>query len=92
MIKPASRTANFHYAIRNVVRAAEKLEREGRQVLYLNIGDPQVFGFRPPPHVIEAVERGVHDRVTGYAHSTGLYEARRAIAAYATKLGAPTTP
>lgn len=92
MIKPASKTANFHYAIRNVVRAAEKLERAGRKVLYLNIGDPQVFGFRPPAHVIEAVERGVRDRFTGYAHSTGLYEARHAIATYATNLGAPTTP
>ncbi|MEJ7712260.1 MAG: hypothetical protein WKF84_20970 [Pyrinomonadaceae bacterium] len=68
MINPSRKTANFHYAIRNVVRAAEKLEQQGRQVLYLNIGDPQVFGFRPPEHVVEAVQRAVHDRFTGYAH------------------------
>lgn len=92
MIYPAKKTINFHYAIRNVVRAAEKLEQQGREVLYLNIGDPQVFGFCPPPHVVAAVERAIHDRFTGYAHSTGLSEARQAIAAYATGLGAPTAP
>lgn len=92
MINPSRKTANFHYAIRNVVRAAEKLERAGRQVLYLNIGDPQVFGFRPPEHVIEAVQRALHDRFTGYAHSTGLAEARQAIANYASELGSIVDP
>lgn len=92
MINPSRKTANFHYAIRNVVRAAEQLERDGREVLYLNIGDPQVFGFRPPDHVIAAAERALHDRFTGYAHSTGLVEAREAIAAYASATGTPTSP
>ena len=54
MIVPSRRTANFHYAIRNLVSAAEKVERAGREVVYLNIGDPQTYGFRPPAHVIEA--------------------------------------
>ena len=92
MIFPSSRTANFHYAIRNVVQAAEKLESEGRRVIHLNIGDPQVFGFRPPQHVVEPVVRALRDTFTGYAHSSGLLEARESIAAYATNLGAPTTP
>ena len=90
MITPASRTAQFHYAIRNIVSAAEVLERNGRRVTYLNIGDPQAFGFRPPEHVIEAVARALKDKFTGYAHSAGLPEARAAVAAYATALGAPT--
>lgn len=90
MIHPSERAANFNYAIRNVVRAAEALERKGRRVIYLNIGDPQSFGFRPPDFVIEAVNRAVHDKFSGYSHSSGLLEAREAIARYANKLGAPT--
>jgi alanine-synthesizing transaminase len=92
MITASRRTVNFHYAIRNVVRAAEVLSNAGREVTYLNIGDPQAFGFRPPVHLVEAVERALRDGFTGYAHSSGLLEARESIAAYADKLGAPTTP
>ena len=91
MIIPSSRTAQFHYAIRNIVSAAEALERKGRRVTYLNIGDPQVFGFRPPQHIVEPVQRALRDKFTGYSHSTGLPEAREAIAEYASRLESPTT-
>jgi len=92
MIHPSERAANFHYAIRNVVHAAETLERRGRKVIYLNIGDPQAFGFKPPANIIEAVERATRDKFTGYSHSAGLREAREAIARYATALGGETSP
>jgi alanine-synthesizing transaminase len=92
MISPSIRTANFHYAIRNLVSAAEAQERAGRNVVYLNIGDPQAYGFRPPVHIVEAVTRALRDSFTGYAHSAGLPAARKAVAAYATVLGAPVTP
>ena len=90
MIHCSERAANFSYAIRNVVRAAEALERRGRRVIYLNIGDPQAFGFRPPEFVIEAVKSAVSEKFTGYSHSSGLLEARESIARYATNLGSPT--
>jgi alanine-synthesizing transaminase len=90
MIHSSERAANFVYAIRNVVRAAEALERQGRRVIYLNIGDPQSFGFHPPDFVIEAVNRAVKDKFSGYSNSSGLPEAREAIARYATRLGSPT--
>src|SRR5437773_7425563 len=90
MITPSRRTTNFHYAIRNIVQAAEKLERAGRRVIYLNMGDPQAFGFRPPEHLVEVVRHALSDSFTGYAHSAGLPEAREAIADYASQLGAPT--
>ncbi|HEX6650518.1 MAG TPA: aminotransferase class I/II-fold pyridoxal phosphate-dependent enzyme, partial [Pyrinomonadaceae bacterium] len=90
-IQPSERATNFHYAIRNVVNAAEALEKRGRKVIYLNIGDPQSFGFKPPAEVVEAIERAARDKFTGYSHSAGLREAREAIAQYASALGAPTT-
>lgn len=91
MISPSSRTEQFHYAIRNIVSAAEARERQGQRVIYLNIGDPQAYGFRPPAHVTESVVRALRDDFTGYAHSSGLREAREAVAEYATRLGAPTS-
>jgi aspartate/methionine/tyrosine aminotransferase len=90
MIHASRRSSNFTYAIRHIVDAAEALQRSGREVTYLNIGDPQAFGFRPPEHVVEAVQRALSHSFTGYAPSAGLAEARTAIADYATQLGAPT--
>jgi alanine-synthesizing transaminase len=92
MITASNRTVNFHYAIRDLISAAEAQERAGRRVIYLNIGDPQTYGFRPPAHIVEAVTRAVRDSFTGYSHSAGLPEARQAVAAYATALGAATEP
>jgi len=92
MITASKRTVNFHYAIRDLISAAEAQERAGRRVIYLNIGDPQTYGFRPPAHIVEAVTRAVRDSFTGYSHSAGLPEARKAVAAYATALGAATEP
>lgn len=92
MIHPSERAANFHYAIRNVVSAAEALERQGRKIIHLNIGDPQAFGFKPPANIIEAVERATRDDFTGYSHSAGLRSAREVVAEYATALGTETSP
>ena len=90
-IVPSGRTRQFHYAIRNIVGAAEARERRGGRVTYLNIGDPQAYGFRPPAHVVEPVVRALREGFTGYAHSAGLFEARESVAAYATGLGAETS-
>ena len=92
MIQPSERAANFHYAIRNVVNAAEALERQGRRIIHLNIGDPQAFGFKPPAEIIEAVERATRESFTGYSHSAGLRAAREVVAEYATALGTETSP
>ncbi len=92
MINPSDRAANFHYAIRNVVHVAEKLERQGRRIIHLNIGDPQAFGFRPPDEVVEAIAKATREKFTGYSHSAGLRQAREVIAEYATRLGSETSP
>ena len=71
-IPVASRISGFVYAIRNIVAEARKVEAAGRKVRYLNIGDPITFGFRTPPHMIEAVERAMRDGHNGYAPSVGI--------------------
>ena len=44
-ITPSHATEKIRYAIREVTVLARKLESEGRRVLYLNIGDPNVYDF-----------------------------------------------
>jgi alanine-synthesizing transaminase len=88
-IPVASRIGGFVYAIRNIVTEARKVEAEGRQVRYLNIGDPITFGFKTPPHLIEAVERAIRNGQNGYAPSVGILPAREAVAAECTQRGMP---
>jgi alanine-synthesizing transaminase len=80
-IRTAQRVDRFTYAIRNIVVEARKVEAAGTRVRYLNIGDPNQFGFLTPPHLIEAVARAMRDGHNGYTASAGIIEAREAVAA-----------
>ena len=80
-IRTAQRVDRFTYAIRNIVAEAKKVEAAGKKVRYLNIGDPNQFGFLTPPHLIEAVVKAMRDGHNGYAPSPGIAEAREAAAA-----------
>ena len=91
-IPVASRISGFSYAIRNIVAEARKVEASGQNVRYLNIGDPVAFGFRTPPHLIEAVERAMRDGHNGYAPSVGILAAREAVTAECVQRGMPMTP
>jgi alanine-synthesizing transaminase len=91
-IPVAHRISGFAYAIRNIVAEARKVEASGRKVRYLNIGDPIAFGFRTPPHMIEAVERAMRDGHNGYAPSVGILTAREAVTTECVQRGMPMTP
>jgi alanine-synthesizing transaminase len=91
-IPVARRVSGFVYAIRNIVAEARKVEAAGKTVRYLNIGDPITFGFKTPPHMVEAVERAMRDGHNGYAPSVGILAAREAVAAELTGRGMPVDP
>lgn len=91
-IPVASRISGFVYAIRNIVTEARKVEAAGRNVRYLNIGDPVTFGFETPPHLVDAVERAMRSGQNGYAPSVGIQPAREAVAAECGRRGMPLTP
>ena len=91
-IPVASRIGGFVYAIRNIVTEAKKVEAAGRTVRYLNIGDPITFGFKTPPHMIEAVDAAIRDGHNGYAPSVGITAAREAVAADCERRGMPVSP
>ena len=90
-IPVAQRVSGFVYAIRNIVAEARKVEASGRVVRYLNIGDPITFGFKTPPHMIEAVERAMRDGHNGYAPSVGILAAREAVAGELSRRGMPVS-
>jgi alanine-synthesizing transaminase len=91
-IPVARRISGFTYAIRNIVAEAKKVEASGTRVRYLNIGDPIPFGFKTPPHMIEAVERALRDGHNGYAPSVGIPAAREAVTTECVNRGMPMTP
>ena len=91
-IPVAGRSVGFNYAIRNIVAEAKKVEASGRSVRYLNIGDPALFGFETPPHLIEAVERAMRSGNNGYYPGAGILEAREAVAAEFSSRGMSTSP
>jgi alanine-synthesizing transaminase len=87
-ILPAKRTEKIKYAIRDVVVEAQKLEKQGKKIIYLNIGDPLVYDFETPKHMIEAVEKNWR-KSSSYSDSIGLMEARISVANEAKRLGIP---
>jgi alanine-synthesizing transaminase len=86
-IIPAERAGRVSYAIRDVVVEANKLKAQGKKVLNLNIGDPNVYDFVTPRHIIEAVEKAMARNLNGYADSSGVDEAREAIVKEAARDG-----
>ena len=51
----SERVQNLEYAIRDVVGHAMELEKKGKDVIYLNIGDPLQFDFKTPENIKDAL-------------------------------------
>ena len=83
----ASRLDNVRYAIRDLACIANEITAQGHKVIPLNIGDPNVFDFRTPPHLIEAVYQAMRDNKNGYAPSPGIKPALDAIRGEAARKG-----
>lgn len=79
------------YAVRDIVVNAKELEKKGKKIYWLNIGDPLKFDFRTPPHLWKAVLEK-RKEAESYALAEGIPEARNAIAEYYSKKGIPTNP
>ena len=58
-IAAAQRLDNVRYAIRDLASVADEVTKQGHKVLSLNVGDPNIFDFQTPPHLIEAVSSGI---------------------------------
>lgn len=78
-LKITDRVQNLEYAIRDVVGHAKYLEKNGKKMIYLNIGDPLQFDFRTPDHIKEALIEAVKDEKNSYSPSEGIPELLDAI-------------
>ena len=63
LIRPSEGLANVRYEIRGrLARRAHELERQGYEIISLNIGNPRAFGLRTPETMrlamIENLRRG----------------------------------
>jgi len=79
MFKVTERAHSVEYAIRDVMMFAKKLEKKGKKIVYLNIGDPVKFDFDTPAHIKKALMKAVEEGANWYAPSEGLLELREAI-------------
>ncbi|MFH0875682.1 MAG: aminotransferase class I/II-fold pyridoxal phosphate-dependent enzyme, partial [archaeon] len=78
-IIPARRTEKITYAIRDLVVVAKKIEKQGKKILYLNIGDPLKFDFHTPEHMFETIAKN-NLKSQCYSDSLGTDEARQVLA------------
>lgn len=86
-IIPATRTDNITYAVRDIVVLANEVAKSGKEMLYLNIGDPNVYDFKPPKHLVESAYKAMLQNYNGYAPSSGIKEAVEAIEKEAARKG-----
>jgi alanine-synthesizing transaminase len=89
-ITAAQRLDNVRYAIRDLASVADEVTRQGHEVLSLNVGDPNIFDFATPSHLIETVYKAMRENKNGYAPSAGIPEALEAIRNEAVRKGIST--
>lgn len=86
-ILPARRTENITYAVRDIVVLANEVAKTGKEMLYLNIGDPNIYDFEPPRYLIENTYQAMLKNKNGYAPSSGIKEAIESIEREAERKG-----
>jgi alanine-synthesizing transaminase len=86
-IIPARRTRNIKYAVRDIVVLADEVKRSGKEMMYLNIGDPNIFDFVTPDHIIRASHEAMLANRNGYSPSSGIPQAIEAVNREAARKG-----
>ncbi|WKY47317.1 pyridoxal phosphate-dependent aminotransferase [Eubacteriaceae bacterium ES3] len=81
-VKKSKKLDNVCYDIRGpVVDEADRMVREGVDIIMLNTGNPAPFRLNAPDEVIRDVQYNLRDS-EGYCHSKGIFPARKAIVQY----------
>ena len=78
-IRPSDSLKGVRYEIRGrLARRAHELERQGYEIISLNIGNPGLFGFRTPETMRLAMIENMPES-EGYCHQKGIFPAREAV-------------
>ena len=79
VIRPSESLRHVRYEIRGrLARRAHELERQGYEILSLNIGNPGAFGLRTPETMRLAMIENLSE-AEGYCHQKGIFPAREAV-------------
>jgi alanine-synthesizing transaminase len=68
------------YPIRDIVMEAKREEAKGKKMIYLNIGDPPQYGFKPFKVIADKVKSFLDEKCQGYAPSEGDEQLRKTVA------------
>ena len=82
MSKATQNTKSVIDPVFEVLNKARALERQGRNIIHLEIGEPD---FDTPANVVEAAVGALHEGWTHYGPSAGLPELRQALAEYVSR-------
>jgi alanine-synthesizing transaminase len=78
-LRASRHLAEVKYEIRGALaRRADELERDGYDIVKLNIGNPGAFGFRMPDTMRVAMVQNLH-QADPYSHQKGIFPAREAV-------------
>ena len=78
-IRPSDSLKHVRYEIRGrLARRAHELERQGYEIVSLNIGNPRAFGLRTPETMRLAMIENLGE-AEGYCHQKGIFPAREAV-------------
>jgi alanine-synthesizing transaminase len=78
-LRVARHLSQVRYEIRGpLARRAQELERDGYEVIKLNIGNTAAFGFRTPETMRIATIENL-SQAEGYCHQKGIFPAREAV-------------
>lgn len=79
IIRASRRAMGMDYAIREVSVPAEEAAKNGKDIIGLNIGDPNKWDFKTPEYFKESLRKAVDDTDNGYGNSQGNLDFREAI-------------
>lgn len=82
----ASRVKELEYAIRDISAEARKQAAKGKELIWLNIGDPNKYDFETPPNIVQAFVKAAKENKSFYSESQGIVPLREAIVEKETKI------
>jgi alanine-synthesizing transaminase len=89
LVEPSDRLKDVRYEIRGkLARRAHELERQGYEIISLNIGNPGLFGFRTPERMRLAMMENL-SASEAYCNQKGIFPAREAVVMQQQDRGVP---
>lgn len=88
VIQTSKTLADVKYEIRGqLAHRAGELEKQGYEMLSLNIGNPGLFGFRTPETMRLAMIENL-GQAEAYSHQKGIFPAREALSSCSSRAAA----